>query len=212
MRPFNKKEKEIISELVHLKDRYHSSMKKFVTEYVFPLSTGSAVYFDILNQNAYLVFPIDPNKYDCSERFDNFYELLSLLMYLEANRYITIFTSPAPAYWHNLVILGETFDEVGGKSEYGYIISHPLEAPEISWEPVAYKDKITTHTSFELGYSIYKQAYHLLLNEVYVSEDLKQLVKRKFRMEEEVRSFNQLLVAWIGIFVALVLGVCGLFR
>lgn len=43
MRAFNKREKEMIKELVLLKDKYGGSIRQFVREYIFPLSNGGAM-------------------------------------------------------------------------------------------------------------------------------------------------------------------------
>jgi len=202
MRTFNEREKNVIKELVGLNDTYYSSMIEFTTKYVFPFNTSEGLYFDFHNLNLYLLLPSE-DRSDYSKvrkRVDSFYEYLSLIIHLAENRYITVFISPIPGYWDLYLTLGETFGQVDEEGKSGSKVSYPAEAPDYGYEgPKGYKDEEETHRSYELGKSLYTLSAKYFLNEVYVSEDLKDLVKNNFISKEESRFKKQLLVSWVAI-------------
>lgn len=207
MRDFNKREKDIIRELVLLDEKYDGYFVIFIRKFIYPLSDGSAIYFDFYNRNLYLMIPLEEDgSLSYTVRMSNrFYEFLSLITYLRDNRYISIFTTPSDPGWHQYLVLGEQFNETSGVSEHGFYADLPPQHVEDGYSgPNGRKNKKISHYSTELGKGIYQLACENFLNKVYISEDLKQLVKRDFQSIEAIRHRKQQIVSWIAAIVAFV--------
>lgn len=207
MRDFNKREKDIIRELVLLDEKYNGYFVDFIRKFIYPLSDRAALYFDFYNRNLYLMVPLEEDgSWNYSISMTNrFYEFLSLIKYLSDNRYISIFTTPSDPGWHQYLVLGEEFNETDGVSEHGFYADMPPHHVEDGYPgPNGRKNKKISHYSIELGEGIYQLACENFLNKVYVSEDLKQLVKRDFQSIDAIRYRKQQIVSWIAAIVAFI--------
>jgi len=219
MRAFNKREKEIIKELVAIRSNYNSDMMDFINRIIYPLKKSEGLYFDLENKNLYLLLPVENDLVDnrVKEAVYDFYEFLSLIIYLAENRWITVFNSPKPPNFDDdhYLVLGEIFEkDDNGKAIHGFRASSPPECPNENYDvPYASKDGQKTHQSWELGDSLYSISVKYFLNDIFVSEDLKELVRNNFVTHEEKQYKNQLVVSWCAIGVAIVIAILNyLFR
>ena len=208
MRAFNEREKEILKGLVDRKDNHKFSMENFITKSIYPLKKSEGLYFDIENKNLYLLLPKEENSKNSRKRVreskNEFYEFLSLIIYLKENRWISVFYSPKhPCYYDDhYLVLGETFQTL---LKDGIKISYPPETPDESYNgPTIFTNEQETHISWELGSSLYSLAGKYFLDDIFISEDLKELVNNNFATREEKRHKEQIRVARRGIRVAIV--------
>lgn len=181
MRAFNNREKDIIRKLVNLRHEYGGNMTEFLSMYVYGPDSGTAI---VLNPDA---VSLTWSMGDFDERVDNqreeierFYELLALLVYLRDERFITIFGLPDA-------------DDDDGTCVIG---TRPPEGNPCR--------------TAGLGAPCHAAAKETMLGEVYISEDLRELVRDNFVTREQMRFARQYRLTWAALVVAIAVGATGI--
>lgn len=194
MRPFNEREKEIIRELVKIDSKtYNNSSRELVNSLLENNLKGCGIALDFVNKIAYLIYPKNKREKEI-DNVRNIYELLSLMIYLESNRYISIFKSQLPPDF-----------AISDYYTYGINIeikSSPSENKDEIRPPLAKKDEKDTHSPSELEGESFKLVVHFFNSFIYVSEELKYIERNNFKTIEEIRFSKQQILTIIGLCLA----------
>jgi len=182
-------------------------------------------YFKDITSSALFLFPkkkqvilfIPKVKFDDIEIrkrvMIEFMEFLSLIYYLKDERYINIIPNEN-VYDSELHIMRKEFDKPSIDSKTQNIILNnigdyinPKSAHLIrnSKEEVIYE-------GVDLQSSIFDQVVNNLMGLLFVSEELKEFVKNKYKSKDDIRYEQGQIATWIGIGLALAFGILGLFN
>lgn len=215
MRTFNKREKDILQMLY---DISNDELELFS----FHLQNK---YFKDLTQSALFLFPKREEVilYIPKMDFDNlkkrksimmeFMEFLSLINFLKDERYINIipnedvgnselhimrkdFDNPKTEPTTQNVILNDSGDYINPK-QFHIILN---SKSDIIFEGV------------RLQKSIFNQVMENCMGLLFVSEELKVFVENKYKSKEDLRYKRSQIATWVGISLALIIGVLGVFN
>jgi hypothetical protein len=211
MRAFNEREKKIIDKIVLIKSNSIQTCTKFLQDNFFTVDSKMALILRHDTKNAWFYFEpsLMLNEDQMMEKNHQLFELLILLAYLKENRYISIIPpSNNPA---TLEAIYSGFNKItinGNKvnlSENGeYLLStQPDEIKDSNGIIILKGGQIHEFYDF-----IYSNMFGL----IFPSEELIQLSKHHFKSKEDRKHIQNLWASWIGISIALLLGLFGIWN
>ena len=199
---FKKTEKEIIEAIVKYGDK-ENSMAKVLNLGELLEKRGIVIAF---SHNCNYVFT-DKQKYDYEDAKSLSYisELISLIKFLIDNRLITVL----PIKIRDVLVLGRKKAKLRAPG-YTEIEDAFLEVESTmgNWMDKATKEQMywpSRYSEKMLPISTYLDCWFS------VSQELKDLVKNGFKTEEQIRFVKQQRLTWLSIFVALLIGLLGIF-
>lgn len=212
MRQFNKNEKRIIKDLIDIRYLEGLRVKDYLERKFFSAEKRTGLFFDFENNDLYLVIPTPQDQSESSEyedRLNECLELFSLISFLSENRYISIFKLPFLIYDYPHYILGEYFKKVKTKDENPTKINDWNIVYIYQYDTLHLKNKsgIETHQGIRLGPECFQIATTHFLHHIFISEDLRQLVKNNFRTPEDRQFKVQKRLTVISIIVAILIGI-----
>lgn len=199
---FKKTEKEILKSIVKFGEN-ENSMAKVLNKSQLLEKKGIVIAFACGRNYVFC----DKKKYDCEDAKAISYiaELISLIRFLVENRLVTIL----PINLREAHVLGRQNARLAkpGYTEVDDAILEvesnmgnwfDKEANQQTYWPSCYEEK-------DLPISTYLECWFS------VSQELRDLVKNNFKSEDQIRFEKQQLLTWISIFVALIIGLLGIF-
>lgn len=212
MRDFNTREKAIIKRIVEIDVSSMSTASRFLQDNFFTEENQKALVVNHATKD--VLFYINPHKFnDAKEvRISNheLFELLVLLSYLKENRYISIVSTDKPISKFDALYskFDSSIKSAGNKitfnSEGDYLLKNQPDLIRDS------NGKILLRGGLLNDYYdfIYENIFGLILP----SEVLVDLVKHDFIPKGDRKHRQNLLIAWIGIAVAIILGILGIWN
>lgn len=213
MRAFNEREKKIIMDLTSISYKETDTFSLFLqTEFFTRESHMALLVFNKFNKAALY---IQKEKFDDLEErkqlYFHFLELLMLLNYLESKRYIS-FISHADFLDGELSIMGATFTKPGIVDKTQVFLNDKeyfnSDTPYLIYET---DENRITYEGIPLSNQVYQIVTPKYFGVYLISEELREFVKNDFKTKEDLRFQKQQIVAWVGIGVALLLGIIGVF-
>lgn len=182
MRAFNDREKDIIRKLVNLREEYGGSMPDFLSSYVYGAQSGTALVVDNDAQELTVVSTAD----DFDERVDNERE--------EVENFYELLALVAYLKEERFISIFNLAKE----QDCGVRILGAMPG------------KGQKSRSVAVGPNCYHLARENFLGEVYVSQDLRELVRDNFVGRDEMRFRRQHMVTWAALVVAIAVGIAGI--
>ncbi len=212
MREFNKREQSIMRKLAEIDISSMSTCSRFLSDNFFTKSNGKAL---IVNHNSKdVLYYLDPvqftNIQNVRKSNHELFELLVLLSYLKENRYVSIITTTKPAA--PLEALHSDFDS--SISLNGNILTLNSKGDYLdTTQPDLIKD---SSNQIILKGGLLNEYYDFIYNTVFgliiPSEELLDLIKHNFKSKDDRKHKQNISVAWIGITIALILGILGIWN
>lgn len=205
MMKFNKTEREIVRSIVKYGDNAESLANAFNKSHLLEKRGWNIVICD--DGKYYLFYRQDKFDYEDEQKVRGYLaELLALLDKLYSERLLVAF----PSSYNRPLVIGRDkvkrykIDVNSVNNGEEYIVLHQYgfgwynknKEPLYSWCECT---GMVSHFEMQLF-----SAYH-------VSQDLIELVKNKFRTEEEIRFTKQQWLTWFSIAIALIIGLLGIF-
>jgi len=214
MKTFNKREKAILDMLVNISNESPEFFSFHLQNSYFRNLTASALF--VLPQTKQIILYIpkidfqDPNKR--KKIMIEFLEFLSLIKFLKNERFIDVIqladiTQP-------LYIMGKGFDKAQEDPVSKFIILND-QGDHIDPNQFQLIMDSNSDVIFEgsgLTNEIYQQIIENCMGLLFVSEDLKEFVKNKYKSKEDLRYKYGQIATWTGIGLALVFGILGLYN
>lgn len=213
MRKFNEREQRIIELLCSIDvdsfDFIHEILKKnFFTK-------GNNQLLMIVNSQAFLYLEKDVFE-DLEKRKREIYlfkEMLFLLQFLNDKKYISNI-SDFNFNQNQIIILRESYcnpaitqGKIRLNDNDDYFITDPPKAEIFNKNG----DVIYKGISLDYG-NLFQMISNNLIGLTFVSEELKNLVRNNFKTDEEKRFKKNFCLTWVGIIVAFLVGIFGLFN
>jgi len=215
MRKYNIREKKFLKLLVNISNQDMELFPFFLQHQYFTEDQNCALF--LLHQQSEVLLFIKKTVFDNLDlrklELRNFIEILSLMGYLKQNRLVDIFpvadnpsTTMGVMYsgFDNIQSTGQnsdiTLNSAGTHIKFPDMAKIYNLANEIEFEAI----KLENHT-----YNMIKDNFSGLL---FVSEDLKEFVRNGFKSTEDVRYKRAQLTTWIGLLMALIFGIIGIYN
>lgn len=186
MRQFNEREKEIIRLIAAYDFEDFNTFTKFLQEKYFTKENGRALLIiPSLGINLFLFSPTLYPERGSVKQIRNFIELCFLIIYLLDNRYVSKIKAPD----NSMLFISSRADETIRQDGNCIIINRDNEYFKDNTLYSANKDVIYSSVNIDiLPFDICE----LLNVGVFVSQDLKDLVKNNFETPEQIRFEKQL--------------------
>jgi hypothetical protein len=213
MRTFNKREKDILNMLFNISNETPELFSFYLKKKYFQNLTSSALLVLPELKKIILHIPkIDFDDLDKRKRITiEFIEFLSLIKFLKDERYIDIIQ--IDDLIPNIDLLGKDFDKIeeAPAKKKGFTLNERGDyiIPSHS-ELIMNSNSETIYQGVEFKNDIYKQVVENCMGLLFVSEELREFVKNKYKSKEDLRYRYGQIFTWIGIMLALVFGVLGL--
>jgi len=210
MRPFNKNELKIIENLSKLDPEKIHTCTRFLQDTFFTSKSKLAliVKHDSRDLLFYIDFELFDNKEEINKKNHDLFELINLLDYLKSIRYLTI-VSPSEKL-NKFEVIYSDFKiprfENNNKlilNENGYYLY--TNCPDIIYDSEN-NEKLKSGKLNEYYEYIYSNMFGL----IFPSEELIDFVKHDFKTKDDRKHKQNLFVGWVGIGLALILGVLGI--
>lgn len=216
MRAFNKREKEIISMLAKVNLANTDFFSFFLQKNYFTTKSKKALF--VLTKQKTVLLYLEKDLYNDltkrKEELGKLFELLSLIIYLKENRYITIYPNPE-VLKSDLHVMRDDFNSISTTVEDSSKVLLNNEGfflrtgnPENIYDS---KNNIA-FIAVSLGENVYNLIIENFMGLLYVSEELVELTKRNFKSQEDIRFKKQQIATWVSIFIALFLGLWGVYQ
>jgi len=213
MRAFNKREKDILNMLYNISNdkleffSYHLQHK----------------YFKDLNDSALFIFPKREEiyLYIPKARFDNIeerkgamtelMEFITLINFLREERYLQLIPNEDVGK-SELHVIRKDFDKIQIEQSSKNIILNK-NGDYIDPKQGQYIFNSDSKIIFEgvkLPTLIYKQVIENCMGLLFVSEELKEFIRNKFKSKEDIRYSRNQVATWVGISLALIFGILGI--
>jgi len=216
MRAFNKREKEIISMLAKVNLANTDFFSYFLQKNYFTIKSKKALFVLTKQKTVFLYLEKDLfndlNKR--KEELGKLFELLSLIIYLKENRYITIYPNPE-VLKSDLHVMRDDFNSISTTNEDPTIVLLNKEGLFLRTgnpENIYDSENNIVFIAVSLGEDVYNLIIENFMGLLYVSEELVELTKRDFKSQEDVRFKKQQVATWVSIFIALLLGLWGVYQ
>jgi hypothetical protein len=215
MRKYNRREKEFLTLLAKETENKLEIFSYFMQNDFFTKSSNLALAI-LPPRNAAILY-IKKNVFDdlSSRKIEtrNFVEILSLIEYLKQNRLIDIIPIPAPPdVTIHLMRADFNTPTIDPKSSDLLLNTNGLHIKNNDIGKI-YDSK--NQVVFE-GVTLEKYTYELILNNfmglLFVSEELKDYVKRRFKSVEDRRYRIGQIATWVSICIALIFGIYGIYN
>ncbi|WP_159023275.1 hypothetical protein [Formosa sp. L2A11] len=215
MRTFNEREKEVLKMLYNISNDKLELFSFHLQHKYFKDLTNSALFLFPKREEVILYIP--KVHFDDLEKRKSimmeFMEFLSLISFLKEERFINIipnedvgkselhimrkdFNNPKIEQSTQNIILNENGDYIDTKQAHLILDSDS----EIIFEGVG------------LQKLIYNQVTENCMGLLFVSEELKEFVRNKYMSKEDLRYKRSQIATWIGISLAIIFGILGLFN
>ncbi|MBA5628931.1 hypothetical protein [Moheibacter lacus] len=205
MRKFNEREKKLISDLSKVSFSETEKFSFFLQMYYFTATSNKALLVFMQFQQALLYIKHDKfiNIKDRKTELGEFLELLSLIIYLKEKRYISIYQVESQNA--ALQIMKEGFDNPRDDGK-GHIFFNDKDYLVTNEATKILRDNHIVYEGINLPSDVYQLIIDNFFGVLYVSEELRELVKNDFCSEDDLKFNKQQTLAWIGIGVSLLLG------
>lgn len=211
MRALNKREKEIIKKIALIQSSSVQTCTKFLQDNFFTVESKMALILRHDTKNAWFYFEpiLMSNEDEIRKKNHELFELLILLNYLKENRYISII--PPSNNPNILETIYSGFDKItitgnkvnlSSKGEY-ILATKPDEIIDSSGTLILKGGQIHEYYDF-----IYSNMFGL----IFPSEELIELSNHHFKTKDDRKHSQNLLASWIGISLALFLGLIGIWN
>ena len=148
------------------------------------------------------------------EELGKLFELLSLIIYLKENRYITIYPNPE-VLKSDLHVMRDDFNSISINIEDSTKVLLNEEGLFLRTgnpENIYDSENNLVFIAVSLGEDVYNLIIENFMGLLYVSEELVELTKRDFKSQEDIRFKKQQVATWISILIALFLGVWSVYQ
>lgn len=209
MRKLNIREKRILTALTKISFSETELFSYFLQHHYFLEKSNKALLIFQKFEKAFLYVRYDKFE-DLSSRkqeLGEFFEMLSLIIYLKEMRYITIYQVPQPTA--ELQIMKADFNK-GHSDDKNIYLNDSHYIPIDDSSKIYVEDKIA-YQAIELSQEVYDILIANFFGVLYVSEELREFVKNGFQTKDDLRFKKQQIIAWTGIGISLLLGILSLF-
>ncbi|WP_413998178.1 hypothetical protein ACMDB5_10335 [Flavobacterium sp. W1B] len=212
MRPFNKNELKIIENLSKLDPKKMQTCTRFLQDTFF--TSKSKLALIVKHDSKDLLFYIDSELFDNKEEINkknhDLFELINLLDYLKSIRYLTI-VSPSEKL-NIFEALHSDFNNLRIENENKLILNENgyylyTNSPDIIYDSEN-NEKLKSGKLNEYYEYIYSNMFGL----IFPSEELIDFVKHDFKTKDDRKHKQNLFVGWVGIGLALILGILGIWN
>lgn len=213
MRAFNRNERKYIEILSKLNENYISTCSKFLQDNFFTIDRG--IVLTLYHPEKAVLFFLKPetwlNDKETGKCYYEFLEVISLLNYLNQERLILIIPDSKNAM--PIQILFSNFNSKNPGNGDKVILNENGDYLDRKNPHII---KNSTDKIIYFGQTIFSSYYEYisatLTGIILPTEELKELVRHNFKSEEDRKFAKNLNVAWVGILVAILMGLIGIWN
>lgn len=216
MRAFNNREKEIMNMLAKVNLANTDFFSFFLQKNYFTTKSKKALF--VLTKQKTVLLYLEKDLFNDltkrKEELGKLFELLSLIIYLKENRYITIYPNPE-VLKSKLHVMRDDFNSISTTKEDSTKVllnKEGLFLRTSNPENIYDSENNIAFIAVSLGEDVYNLIIENFMGLLYVSEELVELTKRNFKSQEDIRFKKQQIATWVSIFIALLLGVWGVYQ
>lgn len=216
MRAFNNREKEIINMLAKVNLANTDFFSFFLQRNYFTTKSKKALF--VLTKQKTVLLYLEKDLFNDltkrKEELGKLFELLSLIIYLKENRYITIYPNPE-VLKSELHVMRDDFNYISTTKEDSTKVllnKEGLFLRTSNPENIYDSENNIAFIAVSLGEDVYNLIIENFMGLLYVSEELVELTKRNFKSQEDIRFKKTQIATWVSIFIALLLGVWGVYQ
>lgn len=216
MRAFNYREKEIIKMLAKVNLASTDFFSFFLQKNYFTIESKKALF--VLTKQKTVLLYLEKDLFNDltkrKEELGKLFELLSLIIYLKENRYITIYPNPE-VLKSDLHVMRDDFNSICTSKEDSTKVllnNKGLYLRTCNPENIYDSENSIVFIAVSLGEDVYNLIIENFMGLLYVSEELVGLTIRDFKSPEDIRFKKQQVATWISILIAFLLGIWGVYQ
>lgn len=216
MRAFNKREKDIIKMLAKINLANTNFFSFFLQKNYFTTESKKALF--VLTKQKKVLLYLETDLFNDltkrKEELGKLFELLSLIIYLKENRYITIYPNSEVLHT-DLHIMRDDFNSISTSKEDSTKVllnEEGLFLRTSSPENIYDSENNIAFIAVSLGENEFNLIIENFMGLLYVSEELVGLTKRNFKSQEDIRFKKQQVATWTSISIAFLLGVWSIYQ
>lgn len=215
MRKYNTREKDFLKLLEEISNDDLEFFSFFLQNKYFSKNKNSALF--VLPQQKTVLLFIRKSFFDDiklrKEELKTFIEIVSLVENLKDDRYINLIPNPE-AKNMSMHIMHDSFNTLKQDSTTSNIILNE-EGMHLKSTDNSKIYNSQNEIEFE-GVKLEEHTYNLIMNNLmgllFVSQELKDFVKKGFRSVEDLRYRNGQIATWFGLILALIFGFFGIYN
>lgn len=216
MRAFNNREKDFIKMLAKINLANTNYFSYFLQEEYFTTESKKALF--VFTEQKGVVLYLEKELFNDltkrKEELGKLFELLSLIIYLKENRYITIFPNP-DVLKDKLHVMREDFNSISTSKEDPTKILLNKEGfffKESCPDNIYDSENNIVFIGVVLGENEFNLIIENFMGLLYVFEELVELTKRNFKSQEDIRFKKQQVATWVSISIAFFLSVWSVYQ
>ncbi len=215
MRKFNKTEKDFIKLLDKISDESLEFFSYYLQKYYFSNTSNSALFLFTQQKKALLFIKKDvfDNMSLRKKEMRNFLEILSLVNYLKQEHLINIIPNPQINN-STLLVMREEFNSINQITLNSnlQLNQHGGHLKFTDFSKIYDSQDNILFEAVNLEEHVYNIIMDLFTGLLFVTEELKVLVKNNFKSSEDIRYRNNQIATWTSIIMAFLFGLYGIFR